>query len=73
MNDLAPAIGDFTRALELDPAVALAYENRGLAFLLQGKQVEARQDFRRCLTLDPGLKEDLDKRIKVARELHVIN
>jgi len=73
MNDLAPAIEDFTRAIDLDPTLALAYENRGLAFLLQGKEVEASQDFKRCLTVDPGLKEDLGKRIKVARELHVLN
>jgi tetratricopeptide (TPR) repeat protein len=71
-NDLALAIKDFTRALELDPTLALAYENRGLAFLLQGKEVEASEDFRRCLTVDPGLKEDLDRRIKVVRELHII-
>ena len=71
-NDLALAIKDFTRALELDPTLALAYENRGLAFLLQGKEVEASQDFRRCLTVDPSLKEDLDMRIKAVKELHII-
>ena len=69
-NDLALAIADFTRALELDPTLALAYENRGLAFLLQGKEVEASEDFSRCLTVDPGLKEDLDKRIRVVRQLN---
>lgn len=67
------AIGDFTRALELEPTLALAYENRWLAFLLQGKEVEASKDFRRCLTFSPGLKEDLDKRIRVVRELHEIH
>ena len=71
-NDLAPAIGDLTRALELDATLALAYENRGLLLLRQGKEVEASQDFRRCLTVNPGLKEDLDMRIKVVRELHII-
>ena len=71
-NQLEQAIADFSRAISLDPKLALAYENRGLAFLLQGKAAEATEDFVRCLTTDPSLKEDLNKRIKMAKELHVI-
>lgn len=43
--------------------------NRGLLFLLQGKDAEAQRDFDKCLILSPQLKPDLEKRIAFAKEI----
>ena len=41
-GNLQQAIADYTQAIEIDPGYLLAYSNRGLARLLQGKQADAR-------------------------------
>ena len=66
---LERSISDFTRAIELDPDLAFAYANRGLALLLQGKDSEAQKDFERCFELKPELKSELDGRIQKAKQL----
>ncbi len=67
--DLKRAMADFNRTLELDPNLANAYMNRGLVLLLQGNEKEAEKDFEGFLTLAPDLKDELDRSIKLAREL----
>ena len=67
--DFKRAIADFNRALELDPKLANAYMNRGLVLLLQGNEKEAKKDFDRFRDLAPDLKNELDRSIKLAREL----
>ncbi len=67
--DFKRAIADFNRALELDPNLANAYMNRGLVLLLQGNEKEAEKDFERFLALTPNMKYELDRSIKLAREL----
>jgi tetratricopeptide (TPR) repeat protein len=46
------AIGDFSRAIELDGSFALAYYNRGLAQERLGDNAAAAADYRRALALD---------------------
>jgi tetratricopeptide (TPR) repeat protein len=65
---LESAIVDFTRAIQLDPNLAHAHINRGLALLLKGRGNEANYDFQSFLALRPDLRADLERRTKLARE-----
>jgi tetratricopeptide (TPR) repeat protein len=50
------AIADFTKAIELDPKLAVAYSNRGVAYLDGLKKFpEAIADFTKVIELDPKL------------------
>jgi tetratricopeptide (TPR) repeat protein len=49
------AIEDYTRALKLDPRLALAYRNRSLAYAAKGDTEKAKADHERALRLDPSL------------------
>jgi tetratricopeptide (TPR) repeat protein len=51
------ALADFTRALELDPASAVAHASAGLALLCRGDEPAALAAFRRSLALDPNQPE----------------
>jgi len=51
LQDLTQAISDFDQALKLNPRLAEAYGNRGLARLMQGRLAEAEADFTRCINL----------------------
>ena len=54
-------IADFSKAIEIEPSLALAYLNRGLARWLQGQRAEAERDFDHCLKLNSDLKPLLEK------------
>jgi len=64
---LERAIPEFNRAIELDPQLAMAYANRGLALLRHGKDSQAEQDIGHALALDPSLKTELEQRIAVVK------
>ncbi|HXO42635.1 MAG TPA: tetratricopeptide repeat protein, partial [Thermoanaerobaculia bacterium] len=51
------ALADFTRALKLDPASAVAHASAGLALLCRGDEPAALAAFRRSLALDPNQPE----------------
>ena len=51
------ALADFTRALKLDPASAVAHASAGLALLCRGDEPAALAAFRRSLVLDPNQPE----------------
>lgn len=51
------AMDAYRRALELDPSLAAAHTNLGIACYRRGKTDEARQHFERALSLDPDLPE----------------
>lgn len=53
------------RFIASHPTNARAYEMRGILRLAQGKKIEAAEDFRRSLDLDPKLKSEIDKAKKV--------
>ena len=54
-GDLAGAIADYNRAIELDPKYAAAYYNRGLAKKAKGDLDGAIADYNRAIELDPKL------------------
>jgi tetratricopeptide (TPR) repeat protein len=49
------AIADYDEAIRLAPALALAYNNRGVAWRDKGDVAHARADFQTALTMDPAL------------------
>ena len=47
------AVRDFTRALEIDPKIAVGYMNRGYVYNDMRLATKAEQDFRKALSLNP--------------------
>ncbi|MBI4618421.1 MAG: tetratricopeptide repeat protein [Planctomycetes bacterium] len=54
-GNLAGAVSDYTRAIELDPNYALAYSNRGATRADQGDLAGAVSDYNRAFQLDRNL------------------
>jgi tetratricopeptide (TPR) repeat protein len=52
-NEYEAAVDDFTRALEIDPKMAVGYMNRGYVYNDMRLATKAEQDFRKALALDP--------------------
>ena len=67
-GELERAIADFTAAIEKHPTFALAYANRGIAYLRQGNEPSAEADFARCLQLDRALEAALQESIRKVKE-----
>ena len=57
------ATADFDRSISLDPRNPLAYADRGLALLHQGKEDEAQKDFDKSMKLNSELKLFLELHI----------
>jgi tetratricopeptide (TPR) repeat protein len=53
-RQLEQAIAHFTKAIELNPAYAPAYNHRGLSYATQGKHDQAIDDFTQAIKLDPN-------------------
>ena len=52
-NEYEAAIHDFTRALQIDPQMAVGYMNRGYVYNNMRLPTKAEQDFRKALELNP--------------------
>jgi tetratricopeptide (TPR) repeat protein len=52
-NEHEAAVRDFTRALEIDPNIAVGYMNRGYVYNDMRLATKAEQDFRKALSLNP--------------------
>ena len=50
-KDYQGAIADYTKAIELNPDYAQAYNKRGFAYLMLGSKSKARADFKRAIEL----------------------
>ena len=72
-EELDRAINEFNRAIELDHRLAIAYANRGLAFLRRHKDAEAERDLERAITLNPALKEDVELHIERVKKWRQTN
>jgi len=51
--DLGPAIADYSKAIELDPKFAPAYNARGITYAKKGDPDRAIADFDNAIELDP--------------------
>jgi tetratricopeptide (TPR) repeat protein len=67
-GDYEGAVADFTVSIRFIPFDTSNYLNRGLAFFLMGKSVEAQKDFDIYLEKFPKGKEELDKRLEEAKQ-----
>ncbi len=56
MGAVKRAIGEFNKAIQLDPANALYFSLRGAAYLTLGNYKKAASSYRNCLKLDPDNK-----------------
>lgn len=52
-NENEAAVRDFTRALQIDPNIAVGYMNRGYVYNDMRLATKAEQDFRKALALNP--------------------
>ena len=52
-NEYQAAVDDFTRALEIDPTIAVGYMNRGYVYNDMRLATKAEWDFRKALALNP--------------------
>lgn len=61
-GDLATAVADFDRALQIDPQSAEAFNNRGFVRQVRGDATGARADYDAALVIDPKLASALANR-----------
>ena len=61
-NRLEEAITELSKALELDPKLASAYSNRGIAYARKGEYEKAVADYEQALSLDPKYAQALFNR-----------
>jgi tetratricopeptide (TPR) repeat protein len=62
MDDYAKQVEYYTKAIELSPKWAYAYNNRGVAYYNLGQWEKAKADFDTALKLKPGYKLALENR-----------
>ena len=60
LHDVA-IFADLDQAIKIKPDFARAYADRGLAYLAEGKDAEAEQDFKKCFGLDATLRPAIEK------------
>jgi len=53
-GELGRAIGDYTKAIAINPNVALAYTIRGHAYEKKGDKEQAIADYRKALEIEPS-------------------
>jgi len=53
-GNLAQAIEDFTKAIEIKPNDIMAYNNRGSAYAQQGDYIQAISDFTKAIGINPN-------------------
>jgi tetratricopeptide (TPR) repeat protein len=71
LGDWEGAVADLTQVIGLEPEVGKWYCQRGVLWRRQEAMTQAQQDFQRCLTLDPSLREQYPQATDdVRREPH---
>jgi tetratricopeptide (TPR) repeat protein len=61
-HELASAIADYNRAIQIRPDYAYAYNNRGVAYMVSGQPDAALRDFNRATQLQPDFLQAYSKR-----------
>ncbi|MBI3186068.1 MAG: tetratricopeptide repeat protein [Myxococcales bacterium] len=64
-ENLEAAEDCFNQAIKLNASEIASYVNRGEVYLRQGKILEAAQDFKRAVDLDPENKDPLSQRARI--------
>jgi len=64
-DNLDDALAAFNTAIEANDKEIASYVNRGEVYLRQGKVLEAAQDFKKAVDLDPEGKDPLTQRARV--------
>ena len=54
MGEYEKAISDYTRAIEINPRYAVAYNNRGLVYRKMGEYDRAISDYGNAVEINPG-------------------
>jgi tetratricopeptide (TPR) repeat protein len=67
LGDAEGAMADLTQVIGLEPEVGKWYCQRGVLWRRQEAMTRAQQDFQRCLTLDPSLREQYPEASEVLR------
>ena len=49
------AVSEYTKAIDLDPSLTLAYLGRGIVYVMLGESSKANQDFAKACELDSSL------------------
>ena len=60
LDDLDKALADFSKAIELDPKSAMAWNNRGLVYSKLGQVDKASPTYSKAIELDPS-RDGLDR------------
>ncbi len=67
-GDYNGAVADLSRSIQMMPSMGSKYLDRGIAYLMLGKNAEAQSDFDKFLQMFPRGKENMNKRIAEARQ-----
>jgi tetratricopeptide (TPR) repeat protein len=67
LGDAEGAVEDLTQVIGLEPEVGKWYCQRGALWQRQEAMARAQQDFQRCLTLDPSLREQYPEALEALR------
>jgi Tfp pilus assembly protein PilF len=67
LGDAEGAMADLTQVIDLEPEVGKWYCQRGVLWRRQEAITQAQQDFQRCLTLDPSLREQYPEALEALR------
>jgi tetratricopeptide (TPR) repeat protein len=67
-GDFSGAIVDLSKSIQIMPNIGNKYLDRGIAYLMLGKNTEAQADFDKFLQMFPKGKENMEKRIAEAKQ-----
>ena len=73
LGSIILAIADYTKAIELKPDLAEAYNNRGNTYYNRGEYEQAIIDYNHAIDLNPNYTNARNRRAAAQRELERLN